>query len=332
MLLLGLVLATSAHARDAIELEAVRVAQEGAEAPSLTVVSHVSGSVRAHLTCSGQRFDLDTAVRSGQRYPLELAGLPAGVHACRGALELRADDGTAGEMPLSLEVTVHPPLELQVALEDLDLEAHTLTLRSSRPLSAASVDVTGLGGAPLGHGETTASGEPEVLLEWASTPGEVLRLDVVGTDVDGLRGLLVLSPWSYAIPHEDVVFASGHAELQADEIPKLETAWAELEQVLATYGGVVEVQLFVGGYTDTVGNEASNQALSCDRARAIAGWFQGRGFQGPVWYQGFGEDALAVPTPDETDEQANRRAVYLLAAQRPPVNPELPRASWQRLQ
>jgi outer membrane protein OmpA-like peptidoglycan-associated protein len=71
--------------------------------------------------------------------------------------------------------------------------------------------------------------------------------------------------------------------------------------------------------------------LSERRARAIAAWFRRRGFTGPVSYQGFGETALAVPTPDETDEAANRRALYILAANPPPVSEQLPARAWKPL-
>jgi outer membrane protein OmpA-like peptidoglycan-associated protein len=94
---------------------------------------------------------------------------------------------------------------------------------------------------------------------------------------------------------------------------------------------VVEIQLYVAGYTDTVGNSASNQGLSERRAKSIARWFSTRGFAQPIHFQGFGEDALAVGTPDETDQAANRRAIYILAAQPPPTGPTLPRSAWHRL-
>ena len=34
----------------------------------------------------------------------------------------------------------------------------------------------------------------------------------------------------------------------------------------------------------------------------------------PIYFQGFGEEVLAKPTPDETDEPLNRRALYILSA------------------
>ena len=63
-----------------------------------------------------------------------------------------------------------------------------------------------------------------------------------------------------------------------------------------------------------------------------ASWFQKRGFPGAIWVQGFGESVLAVGTPDETDEPANRRCVYVLSAQAPRPSPDLPKAAWTRLQ
>jgi outer membrane protein OmpA-like peptidoglycan-associated protein len=140
-----------------------------------------------------------------------------------------------------------------------------------------------------------------------------------------------LSPWAYAVPHEDVVFGSGAHAIVADEVPKLERCWSDVQAVIAKYGDVVKIQLYVAGYTDTVGATGSNQQLSERRARAIAEWFRGRGFSGDIHYQGFGEGALAVPTGDEVDEGANRRALYVLAAEAPAPSAEMPAQRWTTL-
>ena len=76
------------------------------------------------------------------------------------------------------------------------------------------------------------------------------------------------------------------------------------------------------GYTDTVGVRVGNQLLSLNRAYEIAKYFRQHGVTVPIRYTGFGEDVLAVQTPDETDEVRNRRARYVLAVE----NPE--NASW----
>jgi outer membrane protein OmpA-like peptidoglycan-associated protein len=106
---------------------------------------------------------------------------------------------------------------------------------------------------------------------------------------------------------------------------------AEIESVQARYGEHAEINLYVGGFTDTVGSAATNRALSQRRARAIAAWFRSAGFSAPVYYQGFGEDGLAVPSGDEVDEPANRRAAYIIAAQPPPISSTLPGDSWTAL-
>ncbi|HEV7555274.1 MAG TPA: OmpA family protein, partial [Kofleriaceae bacterium] len=96
-----------------------------------------------------------------------------------------------------------------------------------------------------------------------------------------------------------------------------------------------KMQLYVAGHTDTVGSSASNRKLSLARARAIATYFRGKGLVMPIAFAGFGEDVLAVKTPDETDEHANRRVDYVLgpAGGTPPFRgPYLKaHADWKKL-
>jgi outer membrane protein OmpA-like peptidoglycan-associated protein len=321
-----------ALAQDALKLEAVRHAQVGLGAPSLTFLPGVSGTLDARLACGSQAFTWVGAIRPGQPQTLELTGLGQGSHSCRGRVVLEASDGTGGELPLSLNVWMHPPLKLTVDKQALDLDARTMTLQGSRPIGRVEIEVLGEGGHRIGSGAVAGMvPEPAVDVEWLQAPGEALKIQVTAWDEHDLPGRLELSPWSYAIPHEDVVFASGQADVLAAEEPKLEQAWAELQQVRDRYGDVITVKLYVAGYTDTVGDGESNHTLSTRRARAIAAWFRERGFDGPIYYQGFGETVLSVITADETDEPANRRAVYLLAADEPGVGPELPRGDWQAL-
>ncbi len=68
------------------------------------------------------------------------------------------------------------------------------------------------------------------------------------------------------------------------------------------------------------------------RAQAIASYFKRKGIKIPIFYQGFGEDVLWVKTDDNVDESRNRRALYLLGNQRPPISDMIPRSEWKRLQ
>jgi outer membrane protein OmpA-like peptidoglycan-associated protein len=323
------VLAT-AMAQDAVTLSTVRFAQEGLSVPSLTVKANVSGSIDATLSCSGKAFALSTAIAEGRSYTIELLGLSRGTHACRGSLALEAADGTSGEMPLSVTVEILPPLKVTVKREELDLGNRRMIVRADRPIARVAVDVLGEGGANVGHGEISGPAFDHLSVEWNGR-GEAIKLLVTAWDAHDLPGRLELSPWSYAIPHDDVVFATASSDIDAAEVPKLEKAYADLEGVLRKYGSVVEVQLFVAGYTDTMGRPDYNRGLSEARARSIAGWFRQRGYQGATWYQGFGESALAVATADETDEAKNRRAIYVLAAETPTISSEMPRGDWKSL-
>lgn len=317
-----------AQAADALSMSAVQTVQVGGT-PSMTFQSTIDGAIEATLTCAGQRFSLTTDIAPGGAYTLELPGLPEGQHACQGQLSLRSADGGVGEMPLSLQVALLPPLELTAGLDDVDLEGRRVRVQANRPLAALEVEVLGEGGSRIGLGSVTDVNHTVATAPWDGPGGEVLKLLVTATDTHGYRSRLELTPWSYAIPHEDVVFASGQATLEASELPKLEAAWAEVQAVLAKYGDIIDIRLYVAGYTDTVGPASTNQALSERRAKAIAAWFRERGFTGPVAYQGFGEDGLAVPTGDEVDQAANRRAMYLLTAGPPPIHRELPRGNWR---
>lgn len=331
MLAVIALLSAPAAAQDALTMSAVRYAQHALSSPSVTFHPRVAGTIEASLSCAGRSYSANTAIVPDQDVLIALEGLPEGTHTCRGSLALDAADGTSGEMPLSVQVHVLPPLTVTVARAELDLEERRMQVQTSRPMSKVAVEVFGEKGVRLGSGEVGSAGRKRTELPWNQSEGEALKLVVTAWDEHALPGRVELSPWSYAIPHEDVIFESGRWALRPGEMPKLESAWSDLIGVRDRYGPVVEVNLFVAGYTDTMGASAANESLSWNRAKAIAAWFQQRGFEGQIWYQGFGESVLAVRTPDETDEQANRRALYVLAADQPTTSASFPRAAWKRM-
>ena len=105
----------------------------------------------------------------------------------------------------------------------------------------------------------------------------------------------------------------------------------QLQDVIDKYGDVVPVKLYIAGCTDTVGDPAHNRELSRKRARAIAVWLNGHGYDLPIYYHGFGESLLAIQTGDGVDMPANRRALYLVGAQPPPAGSGIPSVSWSSL-
>jgi outer membrane protein OmpA-like peptidoglycan-associated protein len=134
------------------------------------------------------------------------------------------------------------------------------------------------------------------------------------------------------IPHDEVRFKFGKAEWEESEVPKLRDSLEKIREAMEKHERKgLEMQLYISGYTDTVGSAKSNRELSRKRARAIGEWFRNNGLDIPVYYQGFGEDVLAVETPDETKNKQNRRAIYILGNAQPPTSGSIPRSNWRRL-
>jgi hypothetical protein len=315
-------------------MDIVRVGQEGQAPPAFIVKPRIPlDDLTVEVRCGTTTAQRTGAVRPGQDIRLELA-VSRGQHRCTGRLAIRSPDGDEGEMPLNFSVTMHAPLKVTVPRESVDLSGRTLSVTLDRPAREVKVEVVGPGGGIIGHGHNGAGpfgvGQA-VPLTWTDSGDEVIQLRVVGTDVDGFWGQVDLSPWAYEVPHEDVVFESGKSIVRTEEVHKLEDALVEVDKIVAKYGAVAKINLYVAGYTDTVGPADSNSTLSRARARAIAQWFKDQGFSHPVFFQGFGEQGLAVSTPDNTDEPANRRAAYIVAAEIPPTSGAIPARNWTGL-
>jgi hypothetical protein len=329
MLALALTLAARAH--DAVALRIRPTGEVGGDVPALVLVPlEDATSLSVSLDCGGTR--LSRAGKAAAGVEIELAlRVPAGTWTCRGSLEGAFADGSTGDMPLEFEVSMLAPWKLEVPPDTLDLARHRLSVVSSRPLRTIDVAVTGLGQARLAEASLEVAGQASpVAVPWPPTSAEILRIVLVVRDVAGYAQEITLRPWHYAIPHQDVGFATDEARVTPEEEPKLAEALPRIQAVFDKYGGDVPViNLYVAGYTDTVGSTAHNDQLSQMRAAALAAWFRAHGFAGKVWYQGFGERALAVDTPDGTDEPANRRAAYVLGSDAP-TGEQFPGAAWRQ--
>jgi outer membrane protein OmpA-like peptidoglycan-associated protein len=284
------------------------------------------------IDCGGTRVGRDGPARSGDRIELKIDA-PAGTHACKGTLFGSFADGSEGEMPIGFTINVYRPMAMSLRPGSLDLPKRSVDVVMDRATSKVEITALGPKGVQVGYGlaPVGAAANVPVNVEWKQDAGEVIKLKIRGYDADGFWSELELVPWSYSIPHEDVVFATNSADFGASEEPKLATAMTDARGVLDKYGADVVIKLYVGGHTDTVGDAASNQKLSMARARAIAGWFKKAGFPGAIYYQGYGEGNLAIDTADEIDEARNRRASYTLAARPPEASGGGGDYGWQEL-
>ena len=328
---LAVALAPSAARADDVEVELTSKPPPQPSDPALVLkVNRPVKAAKLSLTAPDGRKLERTAgpLAKGKRHAFPLDAAP-GTTRLQGSLAVTFQDGGTGELPLDFEVKVWRPLSIEAPEERLRLGKGELDVKLSAPAGKCEYRVA-FDGKDERHGWTRFAGEPAgtwLTVSWP-THGEadvVLRILLTCYDADDNFISLELFPWKLAIPHEDVNFASGRADIEAGEAPKLDAALEAIDTAVRRYGKVVKVKLYVAGHTDTVGDAGSNRALSLARARAIAGYFRKKGVKIPIFTAGFGEDQPAVPTPDETDERRNRRAEYILAVQ-PPA-----RAAWSGL-
>ena len=320
----------AAWAGDAIKVELVPKAMVGAGQPALVVRAEAAvGNLVLDVTRSTdgkrvKRASGPVAPGKSHSFPLELKA--PGEARFAGTLALTLEDGQSGEMPIDVAVQLLPLLALKIAPEEVDLEKRSLRIAADRPLKRVQISVMSDSGTPLGTTEAAVDGT-EARVSWKQSAGTPMRITVQAWDADEFFGAIELFPWRIDIPHEEVHFASGSHELGAAEGPKLEQSFALIQQAIDKYGKLATIRLFIAGHTDTVGDAASNRALSDRRARAIGRWFAQRGVKIPILYAGFGEDMLLLKTADDTDEAKNRRAEYIVAVDAPAMRG----ATWRPL-
>jgi outer membrane protein OmpA-like peptidoglycan-associated protein len=244
-------------------------------------------------------------------------------------------NGREDEISYTFNVVGALKPKLTVPRETIDMEGCRLQLSLDQPLG--SVDFKVLGEdletvAKTTRHFTDVGPNQQVEVSWEGCDRDPFQIVVRATDAYDYRWAEVeLNPWSLVIPHEDVHFATASYEITPEEAPKLDKAYELIAAAVRKYGNLVQAKLYVAGYTDTVGSAADNMTLSRNRARAIATYFKNKGFTFPIHYQGFGEGVLKVPTPDNTDMLANRRALYMIAADAPLKSGDLPRSNWTQV-
>jgi OmpA-OmpF porin, OOP family len=73
------------------------------------------------------------------------------------------------------------------------------------------------------------------------------------------------------------------------------------------------VNIWLFGFTDTVGHEDENLPLSANRAEGVRQYLINEGIPGNrVFIQAMGEKDARIPTPDQTRLRANRAVVALV--------------------
>ncbi len=260
---------------------------------------------------------------------------PDGVAKWAGELVINLPNGTTGSMPMEFETELVGPLSLSIDKEkDFDLDGRKLRFTLNQPVAKVHLKVQVESGAFIVDDDIAFNGEAagtKLEVTWPESKAKVLRVDLRAFAKSGVYNGVELTPWRLDIPHEEVNFASGKWDVLPDEASKLDASLKQVQDAASKVGQYVPLKLFIAGHTDTVGANASNRALSLNRAKAIGAYFRKKGVRIPIYFEGFGEEALLVSTPDETDEAKNRRAEYILAID-DPTTKNVPFApKWLRL-
>jgi outer membrane protein OmpA-like peptidoglycan-associated protein len=205
------------------------------------------------------------------------------------------------------------------------LDDHKLVIRMSRPPGKVQLTVKTEEGAVIADIQEDFSGRSPgapLTVKWdqeKDQPVGSILLRMYDRDEHYIDQ--EYTAWYVPIPHEEVNFRTDSSDIDASEVPKLDAAFAKVQEVLLKDKAREHksLTLYVAGHTDTVGDAGYNLKLSRARAQSLARWFRQRGVRIPVAFEGFGETALKVQTPDQTDEPRNRRADYIIADDAPPM-------------
>lgn len=260
---------------------------------------------------------------------------PEGRFSWEGELLVNFPNGTTDTMPLKFETELFGKLKLTIDRDkDVDIAGRKLAFTLNHPTAKVQLRVLMDTGRVAFDGEVPFNGEPggtRLEVSWPEAKGKPLQVSFRAFDTGGFNDGVDFFPWQIEIPHEEVHFDSGKAVVRDDQRGKLDAAAQAVADAVARYGEFAPVKLFLLGHTDTQGDAAANRALSLERARSIGAYLRKKGLKVPMSVEGFGEQALRVATPDETDEARNRRADYILSIEPPGLSnaPFPPR--WQRL-
>lgn len=184
-------------------------------------------------------------------------------------------------------------------------------IRALRPSGPLQTGVRGIrpaspSAAPAAAAPATGSAEPRPAISApaAAAGAGAAAAAVAAPAASSVVATAPAQPVSAPSIDLTVQFQSGSAELTPEAMRTLD----ELGRAL-NHEALVAYRFRIEGHTDTTGSRAANMSLSQARAARVAEYLQSRfGVAAsrlePV---GRGQEALKVPTPDQTAEPRNRR-------------------------
>ena len=250
-------------------------------------------------------------IAKGAHYMLQWPQ-PAGSYTCQ--IQMRGKDsrGNTWKLVNDFQMESLASLGLQTDLAGLSPDIHTLTLHATQPFKRASVLVKADDGSEIDNVVVDLdTPKKDLTMNWRASDKQPV---LVETRVDTPQGVWSTNTFCKLdnIPHEDIIFDTGKATIRKDQEQKLLDTLHTIESYRARFDNI-STDLYITGYTDTVGSTESNDKLSRERAKSIAHWMRKHNLNFSVYYRGLGERVLHTQTPDETPEEANRRVQYTLS-------------------
>ena len=320
-------ISTAAYAQDAFRYELIQNHSDNQPAQMRLVAVQNLVNVKVVVSNCGPKQVVQSfpGIPAGQSVSFSWAQ-PAGLYQCTIDIVGKTEAGGKLQSKSYHDFASIAHLSLDVNLRELSPDLSQLTLHANRPISEASLTVSAEDGSLIDSVDHTFDAKRDVTVSWTPNEKRPALIDIkIGDGKGSTANYIVLY---FSIPHKDIVFDTAKSNIRPEQAPYLQDSLEKIQDILSKYSKVA-MDLYITGYTDTVGSVSSNDKLSQERAKSIARWFKSHGLNIPTYYRGVGERALAVQTPDETPNEQNRRAVYILSNRAPSENPSL--GKWNKL-
>ena len=239
---------------------------------------------------------------------------PLGRYQCRVDITAQTSLGSAVRAKGTHEYVSTAALSMNIDLRALTPDVSDVMLHTNRPVQNASIKVTAEDGSAIDSVETAVDNQKDIKLSWTPTNKRPAVIEIRVEDGSGAWANSTIV--YFQIPHTDIVFDTAKHAVRPDQEKYLQESLDKINEIIARMSQVA-VDVYITGHTDTVGSAAANDKLSTARAKAIAMWFRKHGLKVPAYYRGVGERDLAVKTEDETPNEQNRRAVYIISNHAP---------------
>ena len=307
--------ANMANAQDALKYEMLQQHLDSQPAQLRVVAGDSLKNVKISIADCGPQTIMRSigSMTSGQIETISWKQ-PLGRYQCRVDISAQTAMGSVVRAKGTHEYVSTAALSMNVDLRALTPDVSDVTLHTNRPVKSASIKVTAEDGSSIDSVETDIDSQKDVKLSWTPT---AKRPAVIEIRVEDGTGAWANSTIVYfQIPHTDIVFDTAKSAVRPDQEKYLQESLDKINEIIARMSQVA-VDVYITGHTDTVGSAEVNDKLSTDRAKAIAVWFRKHGLKVPAYYRGVGERDLAVKTDDETPNEQNRRAVYIISNHAP---------------